>query len=91
MSPRTITALECEDLERLDAPFYVKNRLRLYASSLRIADPNQVVSFYESALSSRHATTTMPFSKLSLHSWVPWAVGGGILLALAIALSLALW
>lgn len=90
MSPRTITRLEQEPLDKLDAPFYVKNRLRLYAGALRL-DPDEVVDFFVEALRAQHATTTLSQGRLDVRTWLPWMVGGAVVVAVVVVVMINLW
>ncbi len=75
----TILAMESQPLDKLDAAFYIKNRLALYASALDI-DPKIIKDFFEKTVATKDGDKNLP----QKHSQTMWAliVGGVVLLAI---------
>lgn len=86
LSQRTINRIEEEPLEGQDAPFYVKNRLRLYARLVRL-DPDATVRFYEQALQSRITERAAAAAHgTPLRHYLPYLVGGGAVLVVLVVI-----
>lgn len=76
----TIIALESQPLDTLDAAFYIKNRLALYAKVLDI-DPKSVQDFFESCINSTADKTEAAQRSNSMKRWL---IIGGVIIALAV-------
>ncbi len=85
LAQSSILALESQPLDKLDAPFYIKNRLALYASVLNI-DSQAIEDFFQNAIASKD-NNTKPKQERSSAIW-GLIIGGVVVLALIVALFL---
>lgn len=69
MSQSTILNLETKSLTELDAPFYIKNRLGLYASALNI-DSKEIQEFYLAVMALSNAQATIKTSSYQKSRWL---------------------
>ncbi len=75
----TILAMESQPLDKLDAAFYIKNRLALYASALDI-DPKIIKDFFQKTVATKENDKNLPQKHLPMF----WAIVGGVVIVLAI-------
>jgi transcriptional regulator with XRE-family HTH domain len=90
VSAHTLEMLEKGPLEKIDAPFYIKNRLRVYAEALGV-DSLRVAEFFEQAVRLHQTASGAAQRRRVSLTWVPWLVLGVVTAGIAALLLIKAW